>query len=102
MRSLLCVFCLAVASAAPGASAHTNSVCGEREVLVDRLERHFGETRRSTGLAANQKLVELYASEDSGSWTLLLTRPNGHACVLATGAAYDSWESELPATGDPT
>ena len=41
------------------------------------------------GLAANGSVLEVLASKD-GTWTILITSPNGTSCVVAVG---DSWEA---------
>ena len=40
------------------------------------------------GLSTDGGLIEIYSSED-GTWTILITRPSGVACLVAAG---DSWE----------
>ena len=44
------------------------------------------------GLAPNGGVVEVLASEN-GSWTLLVTMPDGHSCVIAVG---ENWEALQP------
>ncbi len=48
-------------------------VCGERAAIVAQLERKYGETRRSIGLQQGHAVVEVYASDKTGSWTILVT-----------------------------
>ncbi|MEM6676811.1 MAG: hypothetical protein AAF675_02940 [Pseudomonadota bacterium] len=72
-------------------------VCGKRADIVADLERKFGETRRSYGLARQQGVVEIWASE-KGSWTILLSRPGGIACLMAAGEAYEAEEGGSPET----
>ena len=38
-----------------------------------------------SGLQRGSAVVEVYASGDTGSWTILLSTPNGLACLLAAG-----------------
>ncbi|MEM9724101.1 MAG: hypothetical protein AAF909_01400 [Pseudomonadota bacterium] len=59
--------------------------CSDRGEIVSHLAQRYGET--FTGLAQEGELgiVELYAA-DSGSWTILLTLPDGQSCPLAAGS----------------
>ncbi len=63
-----------------GWPAEANNLCAKRQALVDRLASTFGETRRAYGSQASDGLVEVFASE-SGSWTILVTSPDGHSCI---------------------
>lgn len=64
--------------------------CGERGQVVERLQQKYGETRRSVGLAANNGVVETFASDESGTWTIVITLPNGMTCLVAAGNAFES------------
>jgi len=64
------------------------SICGERSRFLDQLGQHYGERVSAVGLVSNGTLLELMTSE-KGSWTILITQPNGVSCVVATG---ESWE----------
>ena len=59
--------------------------------MVAKLAKRFGETLRSVGLQRAEGLVEVYASEKTGTWTILVTRPDGMSCLLAAG---ELWEEE--------
>lgn len=63
--------------------------CAARGVVVERLHEKFGETRRAVGLARNKALVEVFASAETGSWTIVVSLPNGLSCLVASGK---SWE----------
>lgn len=70
------------ATAPPVAEAQL--VCGTRDSLVALLEQNYGEVQKGVGLRGGGALYELWASE-KGSWTFLLTRPDGITCVVADG-----------------
>ncbi len=65
--------------------------CAERAKVIQRLAERYGETLQSLGLQENSTLLEVYASDATGTWTILITRPNGMACLVASG---QSWEKE--------
>lgn len=79
--------CLALTSVPAQAQ---NGICGERDAIVNRLQDKYGETRQSMGLQRNNGVVEIFASEESGTWTILVTLPNGMTCLVAAGEAWDN------------
>ena len=89
------------ASAAPTVAQFTQvqMVCGKRADMVRQLSEKYGETRRSMGLAEGRGVVELYASEETGSWTILITSPQGTACMMAAGQAFQV--EPVKAAGSP-
>lgn len=73
--------------------------CGPREAIVQRLTQAYGETRQSVGLGKNNDLVEVFASADSGSWTITVTKPSGLTCLVASGQAFETLAEALPDKG---
>jgi hypothetical protein len=53
--------------------------------LVDSLNSKFSETLAGGGLQTEQRLIEVWRSADSGTFTIIMTRPDGISCVLAAG-----------------
>lgn len=78
--------------AAPGAAQAGPAACSERDKLIAHLSKKYGETRQGAGLQSATGLMELYVSEE-GSWTLLLTRPDGTSCPVAVG---EQWRQDPP------
>lgn len=74
--------------------------CGPRELVVDRLADGYGETRQSMGLGANNSVVEVFASDESGTWTITVTSPNGMTCLVASGQAFEPLVEAVPAKGN--
>ena len=90
---------VALLMAAP-AIAQQNRNCAPRDAVVERLAESYGETRQSIGLGANNAVVEVFASDETGSWTITVTMPNGVTCLVASGQAFESLNEALPAAGD--
>ena len=86
------------AALAPPLSAQA-ALCMPRDRLVASLETQFSETLDGGGLQSGKRLIELWRSEDTGSFTILLTRPDGTSCVLATGLY---WHDATPAPAGVT
>ncbi|MEO1721013.1 MAG: hypothetical protein AAFR84_01265 [Pseudomonadota bacterium] len=94
LKGTILAFSLTIAAVAlppVPAEAQGRVFCGDREKIIGDLARKYGETRRSYGLARNKGVVEVYASE-SGSWTILIARPGGTACLIAAGEAFEAEE----------
>lgn len=91
-NALACV-AVAVAAFLPAVAAAEPQRCGEREKVIRHLESRYGETQRSVGLQEGRGVVEIYANDDSGSWTILLTTPEGTSCLMAAGQA---WQTSPP------
>jgi hypothetical protein len=68
--------------------AHAQGNCADHATVVERLGEHYGESRQSMGLASDNAVVEVFASMDTGSWTITVTRPGGTTCLVAAGQAY--------------
>lgn len=81
-------------------TASAQMLCGERTGLIDRLIQKYGESRQGLGMRGEAAVFEVWASEKTGSWTILFTRPNGVACVMATGHDWQSMPTISP-VGDP-
>ncbi|WP_068113635.1 hypothetical protein [Tropicimonas marinistellae] len=72
--------------------------CAERDKVTERLEKHYGEHQSGIGLQTSDRLVEFWTSHETGSWTMLLTMPNGLSCIMAAGR---NWiEESRPVVAD--
>ncbi|MFQ5565022.1 MAG: hypothetical protein ACE5EU_01520 [Paracoccaceae bacterium] len=80
-----------VATAPP--AAHAQLACGDRDAMVEQLSRTYGEVRKGAGLAGQAALFEVWASDSTGTWTILKTSPNGTSCLIAAG---EFWRDEPP------
>lgn len=69
--------------------------CGEREKVTTALADKYGETRRAIGLARNNTIMEIYASNKTGTWTILVTLPNGKSCLIASGSSFEALDEVL-------
>lgn len=82
------------------AHAQTPNSCGPRDALVERLSGKFGETRRGIGLGNQNTIVEVFASDDTGSWTVTVTLPDGRMCLVASGQAWEDRMDDLAYLAD--
>ena len=71
--------------------AEAQMLCKERSEVLARLSTGYKEAPTAMGLASNGGLIEvLTSSEDGRTWTIIITRPNGVSCVMATG---ETWQN---------
>ena len=80
---------------------HAQPQCAAHQTVADQLASQFGEAKRSMGLASNATVMELYASPDTGTWTMTVTLPNGMTCLVAAGDNFETVQDPKPARGNP-
>ncbi|MDO8881579.1 MAG: hypothetical protein U0934_15945 [Pseudotabrizicola sp.] len=100
MTQTLFAFSLGAAGLILAATAgHSATQCGKRDMVLGQLTEKYGETRRSIGVAASNGVMEVFASDTSGSWTITVTRPDGLMCLVASGQGFETITEQLPAKG---
>ena len=94
MRLTPCLLTLTTAGllfGAPDAGAWANALpdgCAPYAEVVEFLARDYAEEPVASGIANNGGLVEVFASPERNTWTLLITMPDGHTCMMAAGSAW--------------
>ncbi|MFQ1699294.1 hypothetical protein ACJ5NV_01730 [Loktanella agnita] len=81
------------------AAGHANAQsrnCAEHTAVVERLAANYGESRQSIGLGSDNSVVEVFASAETGSWTITVTRPGGPTCLVAAGQSFQQLGEALP------
>ena len=78
----------------PAAAART---CLAHEALTRHLADRYGEALAGMGEAGGN-LIELYRSDETATWTILVTRPNGTSCMVAAGQGWE--DAPKPTAGD--
>ena len=95
--SLLAIVAAVVMLGATPTSAQT--VCGDRSKMVGYLDRDYQESRSGLGLASNGAVVELYTAK-TGTWTMLMTAPDGRTCVMGSGEGWEQTQRPKPVAGE--
>jgi hypothetical protein len=80
---------LVAMSAIPVAAATASPPCASRPEFLKQLSKRFNEEPVALGLTNNGSLIELLASDDGSTWTIMISRPNGSSCLIAAG---EGWE----------
>ncbi len=69
-------------------TAAAQTACGARDKIVGQLQAKYEESHRASGLETDTKMVEIWTSEASGTWTILITEANGQTCIAAAGKSW--------------
>jgi hypothetical protein len=94
--ALLCAAAVVMCPPEAAAQAPVSPACGPRKAVLEQLGREYGEVPVAHGVTAEGALMEMLASP-SGSWTLLISLPNGQTCLAATGDSYETIDdAKLP------
>ncbi len=91
-----------MAATAPPAYAAN---CALRDTVVNRLQSQFSETLTAGGLQASattQTVIEVWASQETGTFTVILTNPQGVSCVVAAGTDFFNQKAEQMPKGAPS
>jgi hypothetical protein len=70
------------------ASAETKP-CLVRSMMIDTLITDYGEQLAEVREIKGKGLLEFHVSPKDGTWTAVLTKPNGMSCVVAVGEGID-------------
>ncbi len=70
------------------AQAQQRGCNSSHEAAVQFLAKTYNEVVISMGLASTGNVLEVLSS-DSGSWSILITAPNGRSCLIASGQAWE-------------
>lgn len=98
LKSVAAAAFLLLAAAAP-ARAQEAADCGPTAQVMEALARKYGERPVASGLNQHGLLITILRRDDSSTWTIIGTAPQGYSCVLEAG---EGWH-ELPVEkGDPS
>ncbi|MCR8548069.1 hypothetical protein M4578_09530 [Salipiger sp. P9] len=89
------VACLGAVPA--GQARAQTATCAPRAQVIEKLASKYGETRQSIGLGSNNAVMEVFASAETGTWTITVTSPAGLTCLVASGQAFEPLAEALPA-----
>lgn len=88
----------AVMLAIPGHAQ--DAACADHDTVAQRLAAGYGELRQSVALSSDNTLIEIFASPETGTWTMTLTRPGGPTCLIASGHAFERLIPVAPPRGE--
>ncbi|MFO1174722.1 MAG: hypothetical protein U1E48_05880 [Paracoccaceae bacterium] len=62
--------------------------CFQRADIVEALTKSYREQPAGFGLQGTDLMVELWYAPESGTFTILLSRPDGISCLLVSGGDW--------------
>lgn len=82
------------------AHAQDELACDTWDNVTAALAKGYGEARRAYGLdQTSNRVLTLFASDTTGSWTLTRSTPDGWTCLVAAGVGFTALPP--PREGDP-
>jgi hypothetical protein len=92
-RIALFTAAIAIVAASSPAASETEG-CSARAEIVNYLSSEIQEAPVAIGMTNDGRLLEILSSRAGGSWTMLVTLPNGISCPVAAG---ENWQ-DMPRT----
>jgi len=86
----LTAFLALLLAAVPAAAPNAQAMCNQRAEVLAQLSDRYSEAPVAMGLASNGGMIEILTSNSGTTWTIILTMPNGLACLVAAG---EGWET---------
>lgn len=62
--------------------------CADRQIVADRLTDGYSEQLIAGGLQNSRRVVEVWASPETGTFTIVMTTAEGLSCVVASGTNF--------------
>lgn len=78
----------AVLLATPATAQTQAPQCAAREAVLERLSAQYEEEPVSLGVTATGSLLEVLASPEGGTWTIIITMPGGPTCLVSSGEGW--------------
>ncbi len=76
--------------------------CAARATVIERLAGQYGESRQSIGMGTEGRVVEVFASPQTRTWTITVTLPSGLTCLVASGEAFENLNESPRPEGTPS
>jgi opacity protein-like surface antigen len=88
MRYVLLAAVILAAAIAPAFGARVVLPCALHQVFLDNLEALHGETVVAHWITSHGYLVEIVASQENGTVSVLVTAPGKMSCLAETGESF--------------
>jgi hypothetical protein len=71
--------------------------CDKRPLVIERLSSKYAEVTIGAGVTSSGRLVELLASPDGATWTIIITN-QGVSCLVGAGEGWRQYERTIIGT----
>ncbi len=69
-------------------AAAAQTACAPRDDVLAQLAKKYSETPIAAGVTNTGGLVEVLTDPKSGTWTIIVTTPQGMSCLVAAGEGW--------------
>ncbi len=76
------------ATAQEQAPTQARQQCDDRANVIGHLAAKYQEAPVAIGVTSAGGLVEVLSTGDGNTWTIIVSNPNGIACLLAAGEGW--------------
>lgn len=74
-------------------TAAAQSLCAARAQVIGMLQSRYGEERHGMGMANGNHILEIFTSEETGTWSITVTNTSGRTCLVASGRNFEAMAS---------
>ena len=71
--------------------------CDQRARVLGHLAQKYKEAPVAIGVTTSGGMVEVLTTGDGGTWTIILSNPNGTSCLVAAGEGWRALQFEKSA-----
>lgn len=75
--------------------ALAQSQCGPRPAVLAELSEKWGESQRVICMMP-AGIMEMFANSTTGTWTAMVTSPDGKTCIVAAGKDFEAMDAPKP------
>jgi hypothetical protein len=72
--------------------------CDQRARVIGHLAQKYKEAPVAIGVTTTGGMVEVLTTGDGGTWTIILSSPNGTSCLVAAGEGWRGLKFDKTAT----
>lgn len=101
VKNLSALFVAAAATfLAPQEVSAQGQQCTSRSTIIEQLNQRFGESQQARMLTNDRQILELYANQDSSSWTIVETNLTDEgaleSCLTLKGEYFQNRDGQTP------
>lgn len=85
-----------MAALAPPATAAN---CAPRAQIIETLTTTYGERLVARGVQNSLSVIEVWASDETGSFTVMISGAGGISCIVSAGRHWESVPPPTPPAG---
>ncbi len=93
----MAVACLLMLAACATPAAAQPTLCNDRADVLAHLANKYSEAPVAIGVTNGGGLVEVLATGDGSTWTIIVTLPNGTSCLVAAGEGWRALQFDAAA-----